>query len=69
MTREDLNAYVREQTQPTALDIEVAKRVILEHLDARTSPAIESIAPGGLLTHAERALFQNPGPILSIMSD
>ncbi len=62
MTREELNAYVREHTQPTALDIEVAKRVILEQLDATTSPATEPIALGGLLSHDERALFQSSGP-------
>ncbi len=40
---EDLHKYVREQTQPTALDVEAAKRVILEQVDDATSPSADLI--------------------------
>lgn len=58
----DLNAFVCEYTQPTALDIEIAKRVILEQLAASASPA-DPLPVEGLLSHTERALFKSPGPV------
>jgi len=62
MANEELNTYIREHTQPTALDIEIAKRVILEQL-ATASPSTGLIEASGLLSHVERALSQDPGPI------
>jgi hypothetical protein len=58
----DLNAYVREHTQPATLDIEIAKRIILEQL-AALPPFAEPVQSEGLLSHAERAIFQSPGPV------
>ena len=60
---EDLHTYVREQTQPTALDVEAAKRVILEQVDDATSPSADLIDGYGMLSRVERALVQTPGPI------
>jgi hypothetical protein len=60
---EDFHVYVREQTQPTALDVEVAKRVLLEHIDEATSPSTGLIEVSGILSRIERALVQTPGPI------
>jgi hypothetical protein len=60
---EDLNKYVREQTQPTALDIEAAKRVFFEQVDDATEPSTGLIVPSGILSRIGRALFQERGPI------
>ncbi len=62
MPNEELDAFVREHTQPTALDVEVAKRVILEQLST-TSSSAKPTEPSGLLSHVERALFKSPGPV------
>lgn len=60
---EDLHKYVREQTQPTALDIETAKRVTLEQLDNAMSPSTGLIDSSAILSRVERVLFQSPGSI------
>ena len=63
MTTNDLKTFVREHTQPTALDIETAKQIILERLDAISTPSSEPVESQNLIRYVEQALFQSSGPL------
>ena len=60
---EELKAFIYEHIQPAVVDIEVAKRVILQQFADSPLPPLAPVNTQGLLSHAERAIFQAPGPV------
>src|SRR5260370_9763891 len=60
---DEVKTFIYEHIQPAVVDIEIAKRVILQQFADSSLPPLARVDTQGPLSHAERAISQAPGPV------